>query len=511
MHLLRYVSFAALAALVLAAPAAAQSPEEREALGLPDGAPSIRPAGTDAWDGTNDVLAVVDSENDQVILLDPNTGNLIDPAFLNTAPGALGTPKHAIANFTATGLFISDQIDDVVYEYDSNGDSVRVFAPAGGPNPAILDNIIGLRISPSGTELWVTVTGGTNQDAVARFDQSGNYLGNLIANGAGGLDGPFDVDVYQNTLLVTAIGTDDILRYSLAGAFLGVFHASDGAAGIDFPQQLDVTTTSGNVLAAGFSAPSGVFEYNSTGAEVGRYTPVTGVRGVYELPTGNILTTSGTGVHEITRAGALVRTIVPGVSAQYIELIPGSAVPVEMLYFEGAASGRDALLSWGTASETNNAGFEVLTRRDGAWAALGFVEGHGTTTEAQAYTFRAVDLDPGTHAFRLRQVDYDGASEFSDAVEVTIGVPGSHLLTQAYPNPFNPSASFTLAVAQTQAVTVALYDALGRRVATLFEGTLEGGAAQRLTIDGRGLPSGVYHYRAAGETFVESRSVVLMK
>ena len=72
----------------------------------------------------------------------------------------------------------------------------------------------------------------------------------------------------------------------------------------------------------------------AAGALVGVYNPatLTGYRGVYELPNGNILTTTATGVHEINRSGNLVETKISGVSARYIELIE-EATPVELLSF----------------------------------------------------------------------------------------------------------------------------------------------------------------------------------
>jgi len=188
-------------------------------------------------------------------------------------------------------------------------------------------------------------------------------------------------------------------------------------------------------------------------------------------------------------------------------------VPVELTSFEATTSGRDVTLAWETASETNNAGFEVEMRAipSETWSAVGFVEGHGTTTEAQTYTYAVRDLTPGRYAFRLRQVDYDGAFEYSQMVEATIGVPGSHFLTQAYPNPFNPQATFTLALAQAQRVTIALYDVLGREVMRLHDGPLAADQTHAFTIDGATLPSGLYVYRVAGETFTDGGSVTLVK
>ena len=188
----------------------------------------------------------------------------------------------------------------------------------------------------------------------------------------------------------------------------------------------------------------------------------------------------------------------------------GAPIPVELVSFNAVVDGQSVTLNWETASETNNAGFEVQMRQGETWNALGFVEGHGTTTEAQEYSF-STDLLPGTYAFRLKQIDFDGQFEYFGGVEATVGTPSTHLLSSVYPNPFNPQASFDLAVAQTQHVTVELYNVLGQRVATLFNATMEADANQTFTIDGAGLATGQYVVRVTGESFAESRTVTLLK
>lgn len=188
-----------------------------------------------------------------------------------------------------------------------------------------------------------------------------------------------------------------------------------------------------------------------------------------------------------------------------------TVLPVELTGFAGIVDGTAARLTWATASETNNAGFEVQTRAGADWSVLGFVDGAGTTTEAQTYGFTAANLRPGTHTFRLKQIDFDGAFEYSAEVDVVVGLPGTHALTTAYPNPFNPSSQFTLAVAQEQRVTVGLHNLLGQRLAVVFDGTLAAGAMQTLTLDGTGLPSGAYVVRAEGATFTDTFRVTLLK
>jgi hypothetical protein len=264
--------------------------------------------------GGGTVLYVTEWSDDRVMALDAATGDLIDENFI-VDPERLSSPRHAIPNFDGTGIFVSDQIEDLVYEYDLDGNYVGIFAPAGGVDNAILDNLRGIMIAPSGDRLWVTVGSGSspNAGAIAEFDTEGNYLGNFIEPGTGGLSSPFFLYQYGDALLISDSSTDAIHEFDLDGNFVGVWNDP----GINFPQQL--ASGGKNVLAAGFSNPSGTYEYGPDGSQLAVYTPITGVRGVHELPSGNILVTNGSGVHEITRANALVRTIVSG-SAQFFGL-----------------------------------------------------------------------------------------------------------------------------------------------------------------------------------------------
>ncbi len=97
------------------------------------------------------------------------------------------------------------------------------------------------------------------------------------------------------------------------------------------------------------------------------------------------------------------------------------------------------------------------------------------------------------------------------ATEPEGDLPAAYELSRAYPNPFNPAATFTLRVAEAQRVTVALYDALGREVRTLFTGDMGSGERRTFLIDARDLPSGLYVYRVTGETFSASERVTLVK
>jgi outer membrane protein assembly factor BamB len=89
--------------------------------------------------------------------------------------------------------------------------------------------------------------------------------------------------------------------------------------------------------------------------------------------------------------------------------------------------------------------------------------------------------------------------------------PGRLALSAAHPNPFSAATAISLSVPDRQSVGVEVYDALGRRVAVLHEGTLAAGAGHRFTFDAAGLPAGLYLVRATGETFSETRRVTLLR
>lgn len=193
-----------------------------------------------------------------------------------------------------------------------------------------------------------------------------------------------------------------------------------------------------------------------------------------------------------------------------VELFGSELLPVELTSFSVLADGARALLTWETASETNNAGFEVQYHAE-SWQTLTFVQGHGTTTEAKTYTYTTNTLLPGRYRFRLRQIDYDGAFAFSPEEEVVIEIDKAYLMTAAYPNPFNKRTQWSLLVKRAQHVHIGVYDLMGRRVAVLHEGEMASDETLMLVFEAASLASGVYMIRAEGETFRTVELLVLTR
>ena len=95
--------------------------------------------------------------------------------------------------------------------------------------------------------------------------------------------------------------------------------------------------------------------------------------------------------------------------------------------------------------------------------------------------------------------------------EEEVALPSQHALSAVYPNPFNPTTQFSLTIAQTQQISVEVFNVLGQRVATIHQGLLAGQSTHNFTFEASNQPSGIYLIQVMGEQFTETRQVVLMK
>jgi hypothetical protein len=187
-------------------------------------------------------------------------------------------------------------------------------------------------------------------------------------------------------------------------------------------------------------------------------------------------------------------------------------LPVELTSFTATLDQNTIVLKWATASEDQNAGFEVQHAPSAQpFRTVGFVEGAGTTSQARTYRYEIAELTPGPHAFRLKQVDYDGSFDVSPVIEAILTVPDRLFLGEVYPNPFNPNATVRFAVPVDQHVDIGMYDVTGRLVRTLFDAVATANTPYAIRINGSGLPTGQYILRASGVSGMETKVVSLLK
>jgi len=189
----------------------------------------------------------------------------------------------------------------------------------------------------------------------------------------------------------------------------------------------------------------------------------------------------------------------------------GPPLPVELTSFTATSNGKEVILSWSTATELNNLGFEIQRSTEGnEFFTVGFVNGHGTTTEQQNYSFADKNLNNGKYYYRLKQVDFNGSFEYSDVVEVEWRAFNSYLLEQNYPNPFNPTTTIGFGVKERSNVKIIILNAIGEEVAVVLNGEREPGFHQ-VDFNATYLPSGVYFYQLRAGAFVETKKMLLLK
>lgn len=113
-------------------------------------------------------------------------------------------------------------------------------------------------------------------------------------------------------------------------------------------------------------------------------------------------------------------------------------LPVELMSFEAEKQNASIELTWQTASEENNAGFEVQRSNDGKeWEILDFVEGNGTTLEVQNYTYTDKAPLTGVNYYRLKQIDFDGKFDYSNIVNLETTEHSDIQTLIIYPNPIH--------------------------------------------------------------------------
>ena len=190
---------------------------------------------------------------------------------------------------------------------------------------------------------------------------------------------------------------------------------------------------------------------------------------------------------------------------------PMKPLPVELTSFSANVEKNITHLSWQTATEKNNKGFEIQRKQEnGSFVKVGFVSGNGTSTQSHSYTFVDSKLSSGSYTYRLKQIDLNGQFQFSKEVNVEVANPHEFALNQNYPNPFNPSTTISYEIPVSGKVVLNVYNTLGVQVASLVN---ENKAAGNYTVhfNANSLSSGIYFYKLTVDNFVATKKMILLK
>lgn len=174
-------------------------------------------------------------------------------------------------------------------------------------------------------------------------------------------------------------------------------------------------------------------------------------------------------------------------------------LPVELTRFVASELNEGILLEWASASELNNAGFEVQRSADGSvWEKIGWVDGHGTSLDFHHYVFEDRKPLKGLNYYRLQQVDYDGSMEYSPIVVVDMELSVQEPVI--FPNPMGESAQVQLPEEWAGSL-VSIFDAQGRLV--------EQGKADGSLMNLSGITSGVYIVKIQSGTLESTQRLVV--
>jgi hypothetical protein len=167
---------------------------------------------------------------------------------------------------------------------------------------------------------------------------------------------------------------------------------------------------------------------------------------------------------------------------------------VELISFKAANKGSKNILTWETADEVNNKGFEIERKgEDGEWTNIGFVKGIGSGS-----TYNFTDEGPlSISYYRLRQVDHDGKYEYSNVVSVSMT---RKINVQVFPNPTHGRVTVQLPDDVTASIRV--YNTVGQVVIT---GSKASGMSE---IDLSNLSRGTYIVEIQSEGVVLREKVI---
>jgi photosystem II stability/assembly factor-like uncharacterized protein len=195
-------------------------------------------------------------------------------------------------------------------------------------------------------------------------------------------------------------------------------------------------------------------------------------------------------------------------------------VPVELSSFTAKNDLDNVSLNWETATERNNKGFilhrsKIITNSDGyektKYAEIAFVEGNGTTTNKNNYSYTDKNLIEGIYSYRLIQIDFDGTQNKIGEINVKVeNQVKDYLLAQNYPNPFNPTTEIKYTIPEKSFVTLKIYDILGNEITELVNGEKIAGHYS-VQFNSMGLASGIYFYKMEAGNFIATKKVIIMK
>jgi len=190
------------------------------------------------------------------------------------------------------------------------------------------------------------------------------------------------------------------------------------------------------------------------------------------------------------------------------------SLPVELTKFEASAYNNEYIqLTWTTATEINNEGFQVEKSTNGIdFNSIGFVNGNGNSNSIISYQFIDSEVNNNeTYYYRLKQIDYDGVFEYSHVENAALNNQVDFLIGNMIPNPSkeNQSISVDVSILDEEMLDVYIFSAIGEKIYSNTFLLNEG--ANQLELNTSHLSSGTYFVNFVGSFGRETKKIVVIK
>jgi Secretion system C-terminal sorting domain len=208
-------------------------------------------------------------------------------------------------------------------------------------------------------------------------------------------------------------------------------------------------------------------------------------------------------------------------------------LPVTLSNFDAQYINGTNIIEWSTQGENSNQGWNVYRSESDELSGSSIlnpelIEGTGTTIEPTDYTF----TDPypliagADYWYWLESISFFGESEIFGPVSLSVPndepgqnppiAPEEFGLYQNYPNPFNPNTEISFALEETTNGELVIYDVKGKKIKTLFTGSIEADRLYNIIWNGedengQSVASGIYFYKIKAGKYSETRKMIMLK
>ncbi len=267
-------------------------------------------------------------------------------------------------------------------------------------------------------------------------------------------------NVTTNTIF--PVGTEQSYAPVFISALGGDFSVSTHPSTITVPSQFSKVNLEWDIsrVSGAFNADI-LVQWNNTD-EANNFTPNRNLCKLYHY-NGSIWEPMSPSTGPTTSWGTYFTKLAEEVhSFSTFSVFAPSVVPVTLTYFNAKAKNGDAYLTWETATEFNNAGFDIQKSTDGLhFSNIGFVKGNGNSFNQNIYSFIDKNFTE-TAYYRLNQKDFDGKSVYSVLVSLQKDGKNSHL--KIYPNPISTQTDLTIEFSEKveNSLNIEIIDIQGR-------------------------------------------------